>query len=332
MSRSWMAALVCPACGHGFTRGSDERMETLRCSSCGALYPVRDGIPRFVPPENYAGNFGFQWNRFRATQLDSHSGVPISRDRFMRQVGLTDAELRGRRVLDVGCGAGRFAEVALAAGAEVYAVDYSTAIDACRANLAAYPMLRPLQADVYKLPFPPGGFDLVYCLGVLQHTPDVHAAFQALARQVRPGGLLVVDTYYRRPQDYLHPKRWLRPLTTSMNHQSLFAAVERSAPMLRRVSSAVGRVPAIGSVLRRLVPVANYEGIYPLSEAQLDEWAVLDTFDWLAPRYDQPQTPDTLQRWFSECGYERVAVLHAGHLTGRGWRPPRGVASDATRG
>src|SRR6185437_406575 len=92
---------------------------TLRTADGAASYPVRDFIPRFVPPSNYADNFGLQWTRFRQTQLDSYSGHAISATRFWRATGWSAAELADRWVLDVGCGAGRFAEVALAAGAHV---------------------------------------------------------------------------------------------------------------------------------------------------------------------------------------------------------------------
>ena len=44
----------------------------------GTQYPIVQGVPRFVPRENYADSFGFQWNSFRETQLDSHVDVPIS--------------------------------------------------------------------------------------------------------------------------------------------------------------------------------------------------------------------------------------------------------------
>jgi SAM-dependent methyltransferase len=273
-----------------------------------------------APNKDYAANFGFQWNRFPRTQLDSYSGVPITRPRFLAQIGWTEAEFAGCRVLDVGCGAGRFAEIALSAGAEVVAVDYSSAIAACASNLRHHPRLRAVQADVYRLPFAPARFDLVYCLGVLQHTPDVAATIRALAAQVRPGGMLVVDSYHRGLGDLLHPKRWLRPLTTRLPDQRLFTFIEQWAPRLRRMSTAAGRVPIVGRALRRLIPVANYEGTYPLSPEQLDEWAVLDTFDWFAPRYDQPQTAATLRRLFVECGCEDVTVFHAGHLTARGRR------------
>jgi SAM-dependent methyltransferase len=249
--------------------------------------------------------------------------VPISRDRFLRATGWTRDTLAGARVLDVGCGAGRFAEIALSLGASVVAVDYSSAVDACRANLPDA-NLQVAQADVYALPFAPGTFDFVYSLGVIQHTPDVERTIAALARQVKPGGELVVDVYRRHWRGWLHPRMWLRPITTRVEGRRLFAAVERAAPAMLKVSNAVGALPVVGSQLRRFVPVANYAGQLPLSPAQLEEWAILDTYDWLAPAYDQPQTAATLQRWMTDAGLAGVRVLTADHLTARGVRPGAG--------
>src|SRR5204862_3733352 len=80
--------LACPKCGGGFSASERE----LTCTACRARYPVVRSIPRFAAPDNYAANFGFQWNRFSATQLDSRTGVPISRDRFIGQSGWTEPE------------------------------------------------------------------------------------------------------------------------------------------------------------------------------------------------------------------------------------------------
>lgn len=77
----------------------------------------------------------------------------------------------------------------------------------------------------------------------------------------------------------------------------------------------------VGRGLKRLVPVANYDGILPLSESQHREWSLLDTFDMLAPEYDQPQTPETVRRWLESAGLEQLEVLRAGHLVGRGTVP-----------
>src|SRR3954470_15618611 len=108
MNRDLLTILACPQCHAGLSldvgREADSEIESgiLRCSRCAAAYPIVRGVPRFVPAENYSSNFGLQWNRFRRTQLDSATGLPISRTRFFAESGWTPDELRGRSVLDAG--------------------------------------------------------------------------------------------------------------------------------------------------------------------------------------------------------------------------------------
>jgi SAM-dependent methyltransferase len=284
-------------------------------------YPIRGSIPRFVPARNYAENFGIQWNQFRGTQLDSVSGLPISRERFFRFSQLTPDQLAGRLVLDVGCGAGRFAEIALKAGARVVALDYSSAVDACWSNLSTHRALNVVQGDIFALPFLIGQFDFVYCFGVLQHTPDPERAFRSLPFQLRPGGRLAVDIYPWLIRNLGWSKYWLRPVTKRLPPKTLFGLVKRAAGPMLKFSNAIGRIPGVGRYLRYLVPVANYEGVYPLSSSQLLDWSILDTFDMLAPAHDHPQRERELIRWFAEAGLENYSVERIGFLVGRGARP-----------
>lgn len=281
-------------------------------------YPIRNGIPRFVPESNYADNFGMQWNHFAKTQLDSHSGHPISAERFWKATNWNPDEMKCFWVLDVGCGSGRFAEIALSTGAQVVALDYSSAVDACYANLRHHPNLHVVQGDIYELPFAPESFHFVYSLGVLQHTPDVAKAFAALPPLIAEGGRICVDFYEKSFKSHLLPKYWLRPLTKRMDKQRLFSLVRDAVPILLPVSLFLGRIPVLGKYLKRLVPVANYEGILPLTPTQLREWALLDTFDWLSPAYDNPQTAATALLWLEQAGFKDIEVLKAGHLVGRG--------------
>ncbi len=313
--------LACPDCG-GSLSLSDGSMEwgTLVCAACRCTFPIVKHIPRFVPADNYSNSFGFQWNKFRATQLDSRTGLPISRDRFLAESQWTPAELAGKRVLDVGCGAGRFAEVALSTGANVVAIDYSSAVDACFANLGPHPRLSVIQADVYRLPFKPSSFDYVYCFGVLQHTPDPHRAALALAKPLRVGGKLALDFYPRLALNVLWPKYWLRPFTRRMRPERLFAIVRWLVPKLLPVARALAAVPLLGRRLRYLVPIMMYYRVFPLTNEAHREWAILDTFDMFAPRHDHPQTPESVRTWLTEAGLSDVAAAREGLVVGRATR------------
>ncbi len=281
-------------------------------------YPIVNGIPRFVSSSNYSANFGIQWNRFRRTQLDSYSGTSISSDRFWKSTNWSANSLNGQWVLDVGCGSGRFAEIALKAGANVVAVDYSSAVDACYENLRQYPNFHILQGDIYKLPLVPNSFNFVYSLGVLQHTPDVHKAFLALTSMPCEGGSLCVDYYWKRLRTMLHSKYLFRPLTKRIDKIRLFIILERVTPILLLASKSLGALPFFGFALKRIIPVADYTNIFPLTDEQLREWALLDTYDMLSPEYDNPQSAKTAQKWFNEANFKNVEVGHFGHLVARG--------------
>jgi 2-polyprenyl-3-methyl-5-hydroxy-6-metoxy-1,4-benzoquinol methylase len=321
--------LRCPQSGKSLrleNPGGGERAgETgaLVCSDGPQRYPIRNEVPRFVPESNYADNFGMQWNKFSRTQLDSHSGHPISADRFWGATAWSPADLKGKRVLDIGCGAGRFAEVAARAGADVVALDYSTAVDACHANLAHFDNVLVIQGDIYAPPLREQSFDFVYSLGVLQHTPDVERAFKCLPPLVAPGGRLCVDFYEKSWKSALLPKYWLRPFTKRMPKSKLFSLLEVLVPTLLPASSALAKIPVIGRQLKRIVPVANYAGELPLDHQQQLEWSLLDTFDWLSPEFDNPQNAATVRSWLEDAGMESIEVLKAGHLVGRGVKPKR---------
>ena len=198
LNREFVERLRCPKSGSRLrlvekeSSSKNEAYDQLLVSEDGLhSYTIQKGIPRFVPESNYADNFGMQWNHFAKTQLDSHSGHPISSERFWNATGWDAAEMKNKWVLDAGCGSGRFAEVALSSGAHVVALDYSTAVDACWANLKHHSRLFVVQGDIYALPFAPESFDYVYSLGVLQHTPEVARAFAALPPMVVGGGNFV---------------------------------------------------------------------------------------------------------------------------------------------
>ena len=94
---------------------------TLECTHCQQTVPIVRNLPRFVPSESYADSFGFQWNRFDTIQVDAVMQNDLSRDRFYKTTGWP-TRLEGKRILEPGCGAGRFTQLSLETGAERFRV------------------------------------------------------------------------------------------------------------------------------------------------------------------------------------------------------------------
>ena len=117
---------------------------------------------------------------------------------------------------------------------------------------------------------------------------------------------------------YASIKYLLRPMTKRLPQQLLFDLLERIVPGLLVISQFLGRMSVLGRIMKRLVPVADYTGIYPLTQIQLREWALLDTFDMLGPQYDSPQSEGTIRSWMATARFKQIEVLHVNLLVIRG--------------
>ncbi|HLL73742.1 MAG TPA: methyltransferase domain-containing protein [Pyrinomonadaceae bacterium] len=316
MQLKLLEILACPQCRGDLSCVSRESGEDggvregeLGCAPCRKVYPVEDGIPRFVPRENYASSFGYQWNRFKLEQIDSANGTNLSEKRFYSETGWSAEGLGGKWVLDAGCGAGRFLDVASRSGAEVVGLDISDAVDAARANLAGRGNAHLVQGSILSPPFKAGAFDACYCIGVIQHTPDPRAALRALPVLLREGGRIAVTIYERKPWTKLNAKYLVRPLTKRLGKERLLRGIRGAMPVLFPLTDVLFRLPVVGRVFVFSIPVANYVGEKSLSRRQRYDWAVLDTFDMLSPQYDQPQTQDEVQAALAEAGVVDIERL-----------------------
>jgi 2-polyprenyl-3-methyl-5-hydroxy-6-metoxy-1,4-benzoquinol methylase/uncharacterized protein YbaR (Trm112 family) len=286
------------------TRARGERIEEgeLTSQETGKSYPIVRGIPRFVPEANYTDSFGMQWNHWREVQLDSSTQARASMRRFDSETGWTSEDLEGKWLLDGGCGAGRFAEVAAARGARVVALDMSSAVEAAARTLERFPRSNVVQGSVLDPPVRKGSFDFAYCIGVAQHTPDPPRAVAQVTQSVRPGGRFALTIYARRPWSRLNGKYVVRPLTRRLPNETLLRVVEASMTVLYPLTSAIFPLPVVGRLARFVIPVANYVGTTELAPEQAYREAVLDTFDMLSPRYDSPMTWQEVQTVLRNVG------------------------------
>ena len=314
----------CPKCG-GENLSAPEKLTSagpniephLLCT-CGYSARIKNNIPRFVPESNYANSFGFQWNRHPNAQLDSYSGLPISRKRLFSVTNWNE-NLEGQRILEAGSGAGRFTEILLQTGALIYSFDYSDAVDANFLNNGKNSRLVLFQGDIFHLPLSPGSFDKVLCLGVIQHTPDPEKAFTCLASMVRPGGELVIDVYANTLAAWMQWCYILRPITKRLNKQTLYRVIAKWSPYLIPVARLLRKIG--GRVGARLMPIAEYSHL-GLSPQLNKEWVILDTFDIYSPAHDHPQSIATVRRWFKETDFSEIVVC----------RGPNGVIGKGKKG
>lgn len=116
------------------------------------------------------------------------------------------ASLRGKKVLDVGCGGGILAESMARKGAEVTGVDLSDkalSVAELHSLESGIPVeYRKVAAEVLASE-KPGEYDVVTCMEMLEHVPDPQAIVTACATLVKPSGHVFFSTINRNPKSYL---------------------------------------------------------------------------------------------------------------------------------
>ena len=283
----------------------------------GNSFPIINGVPRFVPEDNYTNSFGFQWNKFQKTQIDREAkNSSFSKERFFVATEWDKEDLTGKNVLEVGSGAGRFTQIVLDyTKANLYSIDYSDAVSANYRNNAHHgDRLHLFQASIYEMPFPDNSFDKVFCFGVLQHTPDFKKSVKSLIDKAKPGGEIAVDFYpIKGWYTKINAKYMLRPWTKKMSHEKLLNKIDRNADRLIKTYKVIDKM-GLAMIGHRFLPICDINRTLPanLSKEELREWVVLDTFDMFSPAYDNPQKINTVKKWMEECG---VNVTQAGFLT-----------------
>lgn len=114
--------------------------------------------------------------------------------------------LKGKRVLDVGCGGGLLTEGMATRGATVTGIDLSDkALAVARLHLLESGLqvdYRHVAAEALAAEMP-AAFDVVTCLEMLEHVPDPASTVASCARLVKPGGQVFFSTINRNPKAYL---------------------------------------------------------------------------------------------------------------------------------
>jgi ubiquinone/menaquinone biosynthesis C-methylase UbiE len=195
-----VARLQSPFTGQALKLVSDAGREAL-VSNSGEHFPIRNGIPAFLQPEDLTGDNGKYnhlyeviggfyddtqrvFSAFRGIGLDSY---------FLNYMSLLDVKA-GDSVLETSVGTGLNFKY-LPAGVQLSGLDLSAEmLTRCQANLRRW----GLEADLYlgnaeHLPFADSTFDVVYTAGALNFFSDRSAAIREMIRVAKPGSQLMIE-------------------------------------------------------------------------------------------------------------------------------------------
>ena len=274
-------------------------------SRSGRIYPIVRGIPRFVKSEHYAASFGFEWNRWPRVQFESENiGRPMQGHTTRMWEVITAAEqheIKGMKIVEFGCGPGRFLDVVRRKGGFAIGIDVSQAVESARRNFPDDPDVLIVQGDIYSPPFQVESFDGGYTIGVLHHTPTPEKGLSALVRTVRKNGWVACSVYhqygfyasvavarFRRLHNAVRPY-FGYSLALVYSYFSAYVLTH----IFRKLRGT--RLAAVDAYLER-------EWLPCLADLPDVRWRLLDTFDGITPSIASTHTRADVISWMEKAG------------------------------
>ena len=278
--------------------GEQFRLESDVLVSKSFTISITNGIPRFTPGLSYSsGNFSLLREKHAALQLDSANGTTDRLKTVLSRTNWPPEFFKGKTVLECGCGAGPDTEVLVGLGAKVLAVDIA-GLDTARKNVS-HANAQFVQADITNLPLKRRAFDIVFCHRVLQHTPKPAQTLEAILSLVKDEGAVFVHTYAR---SFIQMFRWkyvLRPITTRLNPETLYAVIEWYSKAAFKLTTLLNRNVLTQYLTWVCIPFLNYrhqEAFKTKTDDFVLEFGIHDTFDALSPKYDNPLPASHLRK------------------------------------
>lgn len=242
-------------------------------------------------------DFGVQW-----TAYPENTGYYASSELFRDLVHpfLTEDDIRGKHIAEIGSGTGRIVNMLLAAGAgHVVAIEPSAAFDVLTRNVSDPARTTLIRARGEELPAD-SDLDYVLSIGVIHHIPDPAPVLDAACRALRPGGQCLIWVYGREGNRmYLFLVTPVRALTKRLPHWM-------TAALVRAIDVPLVAYMALARFLK--VPLWNYLRNVLSRMSGADRRLII--YDQLNPAWARYYTGDEARALLSERGFQDVRLHH----------------------
>ena len=240
--------------------------------------------------DKYTKNFGKQWEKYRDIQIDSLNNFEVSKKYLEELLFNNLSDLKDKKILEIGCGSGRFTEYLAKYAKICVSIDLSSAIYHNVAKKNNNVIL--IKSDLHDLKSK-NKFDIVICRGVLQHTPNPDSSILKLYDFIDIDGNVYFDIYPIPKIGKMHPKYLIwRPLLKSIYTFEQFEKILiNKIDFLLKIKRFIKKIFFNSDFISDLfIPVWDYKDKINISDEQLKKFSILDTLYGIFPKYDNPKS------------------------------------------
>ena len=267
--------------------------------------------------KNTQESFGYQWLRY------DFNDEREDREIFLSDSQLSEKELRGKVILDAGCGMGRYTRIAGQLGGESVGIDLSWSILKAHQKTIDNPCVHIVQGDLLKLPFREKQFDIIFSLGVLHHTPNPLKAFTNLSVCLKEKGIISVWVYGTAGKfsDFktnpLRSKRriYVKNDVTKWIYWFIVNVREFLSNTVRLVTTRM-YLPLLYMLCYPLAALGKVPLLKYLTASVHRNWRVRlqENFDWFSPQYQSHHTKEEVAGWFDAVKLNTLSILEHGFI------------------
>lgn len=315
MNIKLLKILRCPGCISKLNLENselDENKEIIRgklsCKNCNKLYPIVFGVPLMTPelPEDMKKikkSFSREWkiHKYKTTKT-WRLRTEERKNKFLSQMNIKNPrELKGKLLLDAGCGNGELTALLSDFGMQTVGIDISTSIFNAYKNNEKKDRVFFVQGNLMNPPFEKGTFDHIYSDGVLHHTSNTKYTFSKVAPLNKKGGKTWIWLY--------HTKKLIPRSRIIMDLEDVAQYV------IARIPAIIQDLIIFGAALP-LATVLQWAKILKTKDNWREkEILIRDAYTHI---YNFRQTPKQVAEWFKQNEFKDIGMSDNRPLSGFG--------------